>query len=306
MSESFVNLTLSANFGTVSDQMFKTIDSQVGYAAKLTANDLAFAIKRDTDDEMRSVFHKPTRFTLSAMRVLKDEGSPREVTSNAGIPQTVGRKKYTAYVGLAQLGMPASSSKSPARVSADDAWERALAHQFGGGVRRYKRWEAALWKRGVLPPGYYAVPASGCPMDSYDNPVPGFMVQLLSYFAAFKENGFRSNMKAKGRRKLEKQLEAKMGNALTTGFFVSYGKSGVDPGFVSKVKNYQTLPMGIWQRYYGGIWGGMGVRPIFLFYPKVSYSQLVPFASIALSTFRTRVAETYLKNLRYAVRTAKR
>lgn len=306
MSEPLVKLTLSANFGTVSEKLFKTIESQVGYAAKLTANDLAFDIKRDTDDEMRSVFHKPTRFTMSAMRVLKDEGSPREMTSSAGIPYQTARKRYTAYVGLAQQGMPASGRKSPVRVTADDAWERALAHQFGGGVRRYKRWEAALWKKGILPPGYYAVPASGCPMDNYDNPVPGFMVQLLAYFDAFKENGFRANMKAKGRAKFNKKLEAQMGGALKTQFFVSHGKSGPDPGFVTKARGYNRVPMGIWQRYYGGIWGGYGIRPIFLFYPKVSYNQLVPFASIAVSTFKERVAETYLKNLRYAVRTSKR
>lgn len=308
MSKPFISLNLSANFGVVSEQMFSRIENQIGYAAKLTVNDLAFDIKRDVDAEMRSTFHKPTPFTMSAIRVIRDEESARETVSSGGIPMRVNRKQFSAYVGLAQQGMPASSKKSRTRVTADDAWERALKHQFTGGMRRYTRWEAALHKKGLIPSGHYAVPASGCPLDSYDNPVPGFMVQLLSYFSAFDDvgKGYRANMNAKGKARFEKKLEAKMGGALKTQFFISKGKSGADPGFVTKSRGYNSVPAGIWQRYYGGIWGGYGIRPIFLFYPATSYRQLIPFASIAASTFRSKVAERYAKNLRFAIRTAKR
>lgn len=287
-------MTLTADFGTVSEKMFNTLESQIGYAAKLTVNDLAFDVKRAVDDEMRVTFHKPTPFTMSAIRVIKDEESTRLTETSGGITTRPNRTVYSAYVGLAQEGMPASSKKSRWSNTVDDAWERALKHQFTGGMRRFKRWEAALLAKKVdgkplIPPGYYAVPASGCPMDSYDNPVRGFMVQLLSYFSAFNENGFRSNMNDKRKRAFEKRLEKKIGDGSRTGFFISEGKG---------------LPKGIWQRTKTG--SGTSIKPIFLFYPASSYKRLISFDTIAVSAVQGKIAERFYKNLSRAVRTANR
>ena len=282
-------MTLTADFGTVSEKMFNTLESQIGYAAKLTVNDLAFDVKRAVDDTMRATFHKPTPFTMSAIRVIKDEESTRLTETVDGITTRHNRTVYTATVGLAQEGMPASSKKSRWSNTADDAWEKALKHQFQGGMRRFKRWEGALLKKGLIPSGHYAVPASGCPMDSYDNPQRGFMVQLLSYFQAFVENGFRSNMNDKRKRAFEKRLEKKIGDGSRTGFFISEGKG---------------LPKGIWQRTKTG--SGTSIKPIFLFYPASSYKRLISFDTIAVSAVQGKIAERFYKNLSRAVRTANR
>ena len=289
MTQPFLTIDLSANFGIVTEKMFANIENQIGYAAKLTVNDLAFDAKRAVDDEMRAVFHKPTPFTMSAIRVIKDEESARETITSGGIPMRVNRTEFSAIVALAQPGMPASSKKSRTRVTADDAWERALKHQFTGGVRRFKRWEAALLAKKLIPPGHYAVPASGCPLDAYDNPVPGFMVQLLSYFSAFVENGFRSNMNDKRKRAFEKRLEKKMGEGQRTGFFISDGKG---------------LPKGIWQRIKAG--GKTSVKPIFLFYPATAYRPLLDFRTIAANAITGKVADRFSVNMKRAIRTAKR
>jgi hypothetical protein len=296
MTQPFLSIDLSANFGIVSEKMFANIENQIGYAAKLTVNDLAFDVKRAVDAEMRAVFHKPTPFTMSAIRVIKDEESARETITSGGIPMRVNRTEFSAIVALAQQGMPASSKKSRTRVTADDAWEKALKHQFTGGIRPFKRWEAALhWKKvdgkPLIPDNHYAVPASGCPMDSYDNPVPGFMVQLLAYFEAFNEigKGYRSNMNDKRKRAFEKRLEKKMGEGQRTGFFISDGKG---------------LPKGIWQRIKAG--GKTSVKPIFLFFPATAYRPLLDFRTLAANAITGKVADRFSVNMKRAIRTAKR
>jgi hypothetical protein len=71
-----------------------------------------------------------------------------------------------------------------------------------GGDRGMKRFERALYLAGVLPNGMYAVPGKGARLDAYGNMSRGQIVQVLSWFAAFGEQGYRANMTDKGRRRL--------------------------------------------------------------------------------------------------------
>lgn len=284
-------MTLSSNFDAVTANLPALIGRQVGYAALRTVNDMAFSIKQEVDHKMETTFHKPTRFTMSAIRVLKEGYGARETVNIGGIPARVPRTTYTAYVGLAQAGMLASARRAPVRITADDAWERALKHQFGGGGRRFTRWEATLHKADLIPAGHYVIPARGCPLDAYDNPVHGFMIQLLSYFKAFKENGFRANMDEKGKKRLEKRLGKKWDTQNLSFFIVREH----DPNRKGK-----QLHPGIWQRT--GTSGNTQVKPLFIFVPKVSYQQLIPFGEIARTTIEVLLPDIFAENLLKAIK----
>ena len=303
------SITINESFSAWAKEFPELINRQLSYAARLTVNDLAFAIKEDLDKEHLK-FHNPTPFTTKAIRVFKDSGALREIVSNVNVnqgqPTRVGRTEFSAYVGLIQQGMPERFSGVAKRVPGvtaahDDSWERVFSHHYGGGMRRYKPFEGALMKRGFMPSGHYAVPGVGCPMDEYDNPQRGFMVQLLSYFDTFGENGYRANMKAKGRARFEKKLSGNMGGALQTGFFISYGDRKGAKGDIKNVRNYKKLHPGIWQRFYGGIWGNTLVRPVFLFVRATAYRQRIDVVSIGRDVMTSKAAPLFGKNLDKAI-----
>ena len=83
--------------------------------------------------------------------------------------------------------------------------QKILNAQAWGGRRHDKRSEVALRRAGILPTGYQ----TAIPDDARGGPYPGsddgrgnlrgaFLVQLISYFRAFGEQGYKANMSAKG------------------------------------------------------------------------------------------------------------
>ena len=299
-------IDLSKNFQQFALDMPNIVRRQVGYAALRTTDVLAKKIKDEVDKEMATTFHKPTRFTMSAIKYYQDG---REMVA-MGVGGLGAKTTFTSHVSLIREGMLSKWSKASVIYGAPaieygDAWEKALSHQFGGGYRRYKPFEGALLKRKLIKPGYVAVPAAGCPMDAYDNPQKGFMVQLLAYFDAFPEKGYKANMGQKVRSKLEKALSKKMGGALKTGFFIAYGKMGMAPSELRNVRNYQKLPAGIWQRFHGGLNGGTTIRPVFIFVKSPSYNKLIDFREIATWTFNGEIKDVFNTQLQKAVLTSR-
>lgn len=55
-----------------------------------------------------------------------------------------------------------------------------LPPNIEGGRRAHKRMEVALQRAGVLPPGWFAVPGQGVPLDAYGNASAGLVRQVLS------------------------------------------------------------------------------------------------------------------------------
>lgn len=299
-------IDLSPGFKTLAVDLPTIVRQQVGYAALRTTDVMAKMIKDEMDKEMATTFHKPTRFTMSAIKYYHDD---REM-SVLGQGGLTAKTTFSSHVTLIREGMLSKWSKAsvvygnPA-VEYGDAWEKALSHQFGGGYRRYKPFEGALLKRKLIRPGYIAVPAAGCPMDAYDNPQKGFMVQLLAYFDAFREKGYKSNMGQKGRKKFENTLSKKMGGALKTGFFIAYGKTGMGADEIRNVRNFQNLPAGIWQRFHGGLDGGTTIRPVFIFIKSPSYNKLIDFKEVATWTFDSHIKDVFSTQLQKAILTSK-
>lgn len=305
------NITLTSNFVAAAQALPEVISRQIGYAAQRTVNDLAFAIKETVDSEMESVFHKPTPWTMKAINVLKDMKGNFELTPGSG-PKASPRKNFMSYVGLVQefvqpdvAAVLRQGTTNRRGAWGDKQYEKALSHQFGGGERRYKDMEGLLLNKKLIKPGYYVIPAAGCPLDQYDNPQKGFIMQMLTYFDAMRDSGVKSNMGEKGRQRLNKKLSKQMGGAFSTEFFLAGGPQGAVPG-IDMVKgkgNPNKLPAGIWQRFgsTNSVTSGSFVRPIFLFVKATSYRRRIDFASLAKTTFMTQGSGVFTRHLLRAV-----
>ena len=141
-------------------------------------NDTAFEMRRAMQAEIKSVFDRPTKYIVDSPRVVR--ATP---------------DKLTARIAPAYMG---GKGIDPQKI---------LQVQEFGGLRRDKRSEVALRRAGILPAGYYtAIPATPYPGsdDGRGNLRGPFIVQLLSYFQAFGEQGYKANMTDKRKRSIHK------------------------------------------------------------------------------------------------------
>lgn len=193
-------------------------------ALNLAAAEGVLAVRK----EMLDVFDRPTPYTLGGYGLLKRAGSDRRAI---------------------ELGLKTDTGKG-------NSARKYLAAEILGGERGQKRFEKALQSVGAMPEGYRAVPGAACPRDAYGN-IPGsFIVQLLSYYNAFPESGYRANMTAKTRAKLLK------GNAKKNIQGVSYFTG--TPG--------DRLPLGIYAKYRFA--AGSAIKPILIFVRWASYQKI--------------------------------
>lgn len=215
-------------------------------AAAAALNDAAFQVRRAYQSDMRQVFDRPTPYIVNSVRVERAEPS-----------------KLVAIVEPRYQG---GKGVEP---------EKVLQAHVDSGRRRNKRSEVALERAGVLPAGYQTV----IPRDPFPGSDDGrgnlrgpFIVQLLSYFRAFGEQGYRANMTDKRRAKLAKVSVSAAGVRTIGGveFFVSYGRLRGGRG--------HHLEPGIWARAGAQ---GMNIRPVLLFVRRGTYSQRLDLDRIA-------------------------
>ena len=231
---------------------------QIPYATALALTRTAQDVKQAEYAEMQKVFDRPTPYTLQSL-YLK--------------PATKQNLESMVYFkDFAGKGTPA---------------KKFLPPEIHGGERRLKRFESALKRIGILPDGRYVTPGSACPLDAYGN-IPGsFIVQILSYFRAFGEQGYRANITPKKKQKLKAGTKRNRGYE----YFVSYGK-GTWSG-------RQHLPPGIYKRT-GFAWGS-SVKPIFMFVRKPAYKPRFRFYELAKEITNKK----FIPNLSLALHEAK-
>lgn len=114
--------------------------------------------------EMRTVFDRPTPWTLNSLRVF---------------PAT--KQKLEARVWMkneADKSIPATK------------W---LAPEIYGGGRNYKRAEVMLRAKGLLPDDKYVVPGAGAKLDRYGNLAKGQITKALSGVGGFGQQGYNAN-----------------------------------------------------------------------------------------------------------------
>jgi len=230
---------------------------KLDYAMNQAANYLAKAIREEQKAEMRRVFDRPTPYTLNSL-----------------------------WIKYAKKGSPWAEVfiKDKSAAGKGTAAQDYLHPQIVGGGRKRKRFERALEWAGIMPPGYYAVPAAGARLDRYGNMSRGQIVQILSWFRAFGEQGYRANITDEGRRRRLRGTRRRYGQ----GYFHVY------PG---REKNRHLHP-GIYQKT--RLAWGWAIKPVLLFVPRVGYRPRFDFYGIAERTYNRRLSEA----LRYGLRRA--
>ena len=192
-------------------------------ALTATAENARDALKH----EMRDSFDRPTPFIL--------DGTYKKPATKQNLVATVGFKDF------AGKGVPA---------------EKVLRAEVFGGVRRAKRFERALQAVGVLPPGHFVVPGQGASLDAYGNINPGLIVQILSYFRAFPESGYKANITDEKKDRMNRWSKKAASKRVGVSYFVP--RDG-------------RLKFGIWVRYRHS--GGSAIKPILMFVQYAHYEE---------------------------------
>jgi hypothetical protein len=266
-----ITFSLQSNLDEVAKRLDDVARRQLPYATMRALNKTAFEIQQDVYATMQRKFDRPTPYTLRSMRL------ERATKHNLA----------TAAVAL----------KDDSPGGKGTPWVRALGHQFTGGTREWTRFEGTLLRVGILPRGLAAVPAAGARRNAYGNVSPGLLVQLLSYFHAFGEQGYRANMSAARKAKLERRGQTRQGFATIRGvaYFVSHGQ-------MREGKTRHLAP-GIWSM--SGIHGAK-VRPVILFVRRPRYRARIDLNTIARWTVVHHFDRHFAEALTLALRTAHR
>lgn len=247
----------------VQKQLAALSGPQLRDAQAKAINDTAFHVRKVMQAEAARVFDRPTPYVLRSF--LFEKATPDKLQATV-LPTYYGGKGVDP--------------------------QKILRAQEAGGARRDKRSEAALRRVGILPSGYQtAIPATPYPgsSDGRGNLRGAFLVQLISYFQAFGEQGYRANMSKKGIKKLAGQGEMN-GYKTTWGvvYFVSYGKQ--------RGNQASHFAPGIWAR--SGMHGA-DVKPVLMFVRAGSYRPIFSMERVA----KAADANEYMaKRMRFRIR----
>lgn len=251
-----MRVSIKTNAASVISSMSDMEHRQIPFASALALTRTAQEIHRREVHEMRDVFDRPTSWTLSALRV---------------IPATKTKLQASVeFKDFAGKGIPATKFLPP---------------QVYGGGRNLKRFERALALVGVLPPNHMAVPGQAAKRDAWGNMDPGQIVQILSYFRAFPEVGYRANITDKRRAQLAKGSKKRYGVV----YFAT------KPG--------DRLPPGVWMREIHGL--GSRIRPILIFVTRAYYDAIFDFHYVAERTAEEVLPKEFGLALAEALRTAR-
>ena len=254
-----INLQL-AGLDKVHKQLDRISGPQAREAYAKAINDTAFEVRRKMQAEMAAVFDRPTPYVL------------RSIQFKSATPEKLYTEVLPTYYG--------GKGIDPQKI---------LDAQAGGGTRRDKRSESALRRVGLLPQGYQtAIPSVPFPgsQDSFGNIKGSFLVQLISYFQAFGEQGYRANITAKRKKAIQ------TGTKLVAGrrYFVSFGRL--------RGNRSSHLAPGIWAAMGTG---GVDVRPVLMFVKAGNYRVRLDLDTIAA---KAGGSEYLARRLRYRIRQA--
>jgi len=232
--------------------------NQLPYATALALTRTAQDAKKDLEAEIKRVFDRPTPYTLNSLYVK---------------PATKATLMAMVYLReFAGKGTPATKYMSP---------------NIFGQDRNVKRFERALQRIGILPAGMYIAPGEGADMDAWGNLSRGQIVQVLSYFQAFGEQGYKANMAAAGKARLLKGSRRK--GTLGYAYFVARQGGHLKPGIYKRV----------------GFSKGSAIKPIMMFVRKPVYRSIFRFYQIAQKTIDRVWQQNFSAAFQEAMRTAK-
>ncbi len=234
---------------------------QARFAVMRALNQAAYKAAQATAKEMAQVFDRPTQWVLRSVRYVKAR-----------------RDKLEAQIDFDFWG-----NKQGVTVS------HVLRAEIFGGRRRLKRHEVALQRAGILPHGMAIVPGDAARMDKHGNMSPGQIVQIMSWFHSFGEQGYSSNMRDAGRRRLAR------GNKKTGERGYAY--------FVLRKRHGKLLP-GVYQRFsFGSL--GSAVKPVMIFVPIPAYRRRLDFYGVAEKAAVAEFNAQFPRMFEEAMRTAR-
>lgn len=199
-------ITVSFDVAKKLGELSARVHKQATYAAMRALNQAGYDSKQETENKIGQVFDRPTPWIRKSVRYTKAK-----------------RDKLEVKVDFDRWG-------NKSGVTA----ENVLRAEVHGGTRKGKKFERALIAVGAMPPGHVAVPGQGVRLDAYGNVPSKTIVEILSYFRAFPEAGYRANSTAKTRATKWKGSAAKgvRGHAY----------------FAIGAKDASGLPAGIWRK----------------------------------------------------------
>lgn len=235
-------------------------EKQVNYAAMIAINNVAFKARDAIKTEIRRVFTSPTPWVLGGTRVVKAT-----------------RASLRAQVDLDFWG-----NKQGVAV------DRILDAQIHGGVRSNKRHEVALNRAGILPDGMRIIPGDAARLDQHGNMTSGQIVQIMSYFKSFGEQGYQANISDRRKKSLARDKK-KSGARGFTYFALQKARGRLMPG--------------VYQRFETAF--GSAVKPVMIFVRATSYQKRLDFYGIGQRVADRDLDAEFAKALDHATRTAR-
>lgn len=239
---------------------------QYPYAMKEALNEMSAIVQKGEKQRMSQDFDRPTPFTLNALRI-----------------------NYATKSNLSGGVV----FKDPPRLSESQHY---IYPNVFGVKRGFKKFEAALYARGLMPAGYYAVPGKSVQLDAFGNVPSSLVIQVLSWFGANTNAGYTSATsdatKAKRKRGTKKKygfeyfsLRKKTGNLLP-GIYKRTYTPFVDP------ETGKLLPSSI--------------SSVFIFVQKqyVGYQRPFKFHETGKTIFNQYFKQTFGERLEFAMKTA--
>lgn len=267
------------------------------FIMRRSMNNVATAAAKAGNAKIAAVIDRPINRTKTAVKVFK--GVSRE-DAKAGRFEAI----INVYDGR---GFDITDARVLASGKSSVMPNRYLSAQIEGGVRINKRFENALIKAGVMPPGMQAVFAkrSGY-LDQYGNLSGARINQILAWFKAFPETGYRANLTDRSRqaatfgRKNKRTVEVSFGKGRKYGYayFVSAGEryGGLQ----------MRLPPGVWERNYpNGPAGKSFIKPVLLFIKPGTYRKRFPFYETMQSSIASLMPRELQAAAEFALRTAR-
>lgn len=254
-------------------------NGQLAFGVARAVTQSAAEGRKDAQAEMKRVFDRPTPWIVNSVRYqMADKAAVR-----------YGLENVQARVFIVDEGNKGISPR------------QALAAQLTGGARSMKRFESAFVRLGLLTNGESLVPASGRSdvLDQYGNVRAALLVQLLSYFQAFGEQGYRANTTLRRRTAIARYGRSERGFR-TIGGKVYFWSRG--PGHWSGAGSWQQgraqhLARGIWEK--SGT-HGVNVKPVLLAVKGARYTKRYDF----VGTVQRSVQRTFPNNLARSLREA--
>lgn len=254
-----IQISVKSDLEATISQWARIAGDQMPYATAVALTRTAKAGKEEIERQLPSLIDRPIPYTLRGFRLY---------------PAT--KRKLIAEVDF----RPAAGRGT----SAHDY----LAPLVYGGKRKLKAFEKSLQRTGLLPSGYAAVPGNAAKMDAYGNMSRGQIVQILSYFKSFGEQGYSANITDKKRDSLAR------GNKRTGAHGFQY--------FIGRPAGGR-LPLGVWQRInFGEL--GTAIKPIIIFVSKPAYAKRLDVAGIAKRVIDERFRPELQRSVADALRTA--